>query len=384
MHTLRERYAAAAQAAHEIHAKAEAEDRPMNDDERAEFDSHVAEARELKAKVVQSDDDRGALNELGDLVPMDGEPSESPKGSLGERFLASPEYAALMKQHGGKISDSTQRVQMDAVRMGDFQAALLNDPGLTAPTHRVAPESLQIVDLLDVITVIPDSPSVIKTFTGAFVSAAAETAEGAVKPESSYTWTDETVTLATDAHHIPVTNQALGHNPTLRNRIDTHLVNGVRARLQARVAARLAAGTGMQAQAFDTDMTTTIRRAVTKADDGAAQLGAGPSSILLSTADAEAIDLEQLAHAAYAPGQGPQQQTSLWRRQIVTSANLPAGFCYVGDLSQIELHLGSDIQVTTGWIDDQFIRNQVTLLGEVEAAATIFGAGALVRTALSV
>ncbi|MEM9521566.1 MAG: phage major capsid protein [Actinomycetota bacterium] len=383
MTTLRERYAAAKQAAHDIHDAVKAEDRPFTDSERAEFDKLVAEATGLRSQIDQIDADRDALAGLDELVEPATASTKKASGSIGEQFVASDGYKAMLAAQGGKISDTAQRISMDKVQIKDFQAALVTDPGFTAPTHRVAPESMEIIDLLQAITLIENAPEVIKTFTGTFVSAAADVAEGDAKPEASLSWTTTTLTMGTKAHWLPVTNQALGHNPTLRTRIDGHLVNGVRAKLQADVAAVMAAGTGMQVQAFDTDLTTTIRRAITKAQNGAAQIGAGPTSILISENDAETVDLEQIAHAAYAPGQAPAQVQSMWRRPIVTSAALPDGFAYVGDLRQVELYTGEAISVTTGWVDQQFIENKLTILAEVEAVAGIFGAGALVKTDLT-
>lgn len=379
--TLRERYAAASQAAHEIHDAAKAEDRPLTDEERAKFDELVAEATDLKGKAEQADADKIALADLETLAETPA--GDKPAGSIGEQFVNSDQYKAMLASYGGKISDTAQRIQMDAVRVAEFHNALVTDPGFTAPTHRVAPESLEIIDLLSAITLIENAPSVIKTFTGAFTSAAATVAEGALKPEATLVWTPTTLTLETTAHHIPITNQALGHNPTLRTRIDGHLVNGVRAKLQADIAAVLALAVGMQTQAWDTDLTTTIRKAITLAQTGGAQIGAGPASVLISTGDAELIDLEQLAHAAYAPGQAPAQVQSLWRRPIVVSEAVPDGFAYVGDLKQVELYTGDAIQVTTGWIDQQFIENKLTILAEVEAKAGVFGAGALVKADLT-
>ena len=384
MATILERYTAAKQAATELHNKAKSEDRPLTDDERTKFDELVAEAADLKGQHERAAADRAALADLSDLgdAPEGADPEAArPKGSLGEQFVNSPEYKRMLASYGGKVP-ANQRVQMDSATL-DIKNALVTDPGLSNPAVRVAPLELAVFDLFDAVTVINDSPQAVKTFTSTWTDAADVVDEGALKPEASLVWDPVEFTLKTIAQHVPVTNQALGHNPTLRSRIDTYLVNGVRAKVQARVAAALAAATGVQTQAFDTDLRTTMRKAITKAQIAQAQLGGGPIGTLISATDAETLDLEAMAAAFTAAGEGPKQLQSAWRTPLVVSAAIPAGFSYTGDLKQIEVYLSGGINVMTGWVNDQFIRNSLTILGETEAEANVFNASLLVKTDLT-
>ena len=386
MPTILERYTAAKQAATELHNKVKAEDRAFTDAERAEFDALLADATDLKAQHERVTQDAAALADLNDIAS----PAEAPRATyevretsatLGEQFVASPQYKALMNAYGGKIP-SNQRVQMDAARL-DIKAALVTDPGLSNPAVRVGPVTLSVIDLFDAITIITDSEQAVKTFTSSWTDAAAVVAEGALKPEASLTWDDVDFTLKTIAQHVPVTTQALGHNPTLRSRIDTYLVNGIRAKMQAQVAAALAVAAGVQTQAFSTDLRTTLRRALTKAQLAQAQIGGGPVSVLISATDAETLDLEAMASAFATPGQGPAQVQSAWRTPLVVVGAVPAGFAYVGDLKQIELFTAGGINVMTGWINDQFVRNSLTILGETESEANVFTAPLLVKADLT-
>ena len=379
MPTILERYTAAKQAATELHNTVKGEDRPMTDAERTEFDALISEATDLKAKHERAVQDVSALADLNDLaeIPAAATAPGAVRGSLGEQFVNSSQYKALMAAYDGKIPES-QRIQMSAARL-DLQAALITDPGLSNPAVRVANVSLSVVDLFDAITVITDSPQAVKTFTSSWTDAAAVVAEGALKPEASLAWTPVDFTLKTVAQHVPVTTQALGHNPTLRSRIDTYLINGIRAKMQAQVAAALAASAGVVAQAYATDLRTTIRKAVTKAQLAQAQLGGGQIGILISAQDAETLDLEAMAAAFAAPGEGPQQLQSAWRTPLTVAASLPSGYAYVGDLKQIELYTAGGINVMTGWIDDQFVKNSLTILGETESEGNVFNAPLLVK-----
>ncbi len=386
MPTILERYTAAKQAATELHDKAKSEDRAFTDAERTEFDALVTDATALKAQHERASQDVAALADLNDLADLAEAPRTSvtrePQCSWSERFVASAEYKRLMASYPGGIPNGTQ-VHMGGVNVGDLRNALVTDPGFAQPSVEVVRTNPYTSNLLDAISVVDNSPQVIKTFTATFTNNAADVAEGALKPESALSWTPTTVTLGTVAHWIPVTNQALSHESLVRDEIDTNLVNGVRMRLVAKVAAAVAAAAGVQTQAFSVDLTTTIRRAITKAQNAAETLGTGSIGILLSTADAETLDLEQIAHAAYAPGQAPAQVGSVWRTPIAATAALPAGFAYVGDLKQIKLYTAGGVSVTTGWQDQQFVENKLTILAETEAAAAVRLAAALVKTDLT-
>jgi hypothetical protein len=223
----------------------------------------------------------------------------------------------------------------------------------------------------------------VKVFRAAFTNAAAVVAEGAAKPEATLTWTPETLNLATIAHHIPVTNQALSHNALMRSYIDTFMVNGVRASVAAQVAAMLAAATGLQTQAFSTDLRTTIRRAVTKAIQGGRAVGATPTGIAMSLTDAETLDLESISSVNLMPGEGFAQMQSVWRLPVVPVTELPAGFAYVGDLRQIHLYTRGGVNVTTGWVNTQFTENEQTILAETEAISTVLVGPAIVKADLT-
>lgn len=299
----------------------------------------------------------------------------------GEAFAKSPEYEALLKSHPNGLPTGVP-VPMSAVNVGGVKA-LLTNPGLQEPRHVVATPGLSITGLTEAITVIDDAPETIKVFRAAFTSAAGNVAEGALKPEASLTWTPETLNLGTVAHHIPVTVQSLSHNAIMRGLVDTFLVNGVRAKVETDVATTLAGTAGLGVQAFDTDLRTTLRKAITKAQNAGAQVGSVPTGILISANDAETLDLEQLANLVLAPGQTPAQASGIWRTPLVVSPQIEDGFAYVGDLRQVFLYTAGAVKVMTGWINAQFVENELTILAETEAVSTVLVAPAIVKADLT-
>lgn len=79
----------------------------------------------------------------------------------------------------------------------------------------------------------------------------------------------------------------------------------------------------------------------------------------------------------------PAQVNGIWRTPIVVTSAIASGFAYVGDLKQIKLYTAGGVNVTTGWQDQQFVENKLTILAETEAAAAVRLAAALVKTDLT-
>lgn len=330
--TLTERLAKIRGEAQDIINLAESEDRPLTADEQTSFDALIDKGKGLQ-KAIENQAILAAAVAAVEANPPVPKGSKNPR-DFGQAFVDSPVVAELRRQYPNGIPSGT-RVQTGSAYVGRVRNALLMDPALSPPLHVIDAASVAVNDLLNAITIIDDAPAAIKTFTAAFTNAAAVVAEGATKPESTLVWTPATINQATIAHHLPVTNQALSHNPMLRQIINTFMVNGVRAKIVAAVVAAIGAASGLGTQAWDTSIVVTLRKAITKAQAAGGLIGAGAPSILISAADAETLDLSQLANVVLSPGEAPAQMSGIWRAPLVVSAALPAGYAYVGDLRQI-------------------------------------------------
>lgn len=398
---IREQYAAARKAAQEIHAKATAEGRVKTEAEQAEFDAHVAKANELRPQIERMDADAAAVAAFVDTAaaadPEPQAPAMQPRNvkvrgdrplDPGALVVESDQFKAMMTPFAG-VAEMPKGANptMAPVSIGSFRNALLTDPELYPVPHKLAPATLDIVDVFGHLNVIDDAPKTVQIDRETFTNNAGVFTEGSdtPKPESTLVYTPDEVTLATIAHHIPVTTQALKYNSILRSRINTRLVNGVLAKAQAEVVATLLAEQGlMQSQAFDTDIATTLRKALTKAQKGIMQIG-GSSEIrvLISPDDHETLDLELLDAMVALAGQELQQTSRIWRATVVPVFGLTPGTAYVGDTKQIDFYVGSGgVTVSTGWVDKQFIQNRVTFLAEMDAKAAVIGGAALVAVDL--
>lgn len=374
-----ERYETAKAKAQALVDGAKAEDRDLNDAEQAEFDIAVAEAKSAKAqheRNVKSDADLADLGEAPTPPPAAPAAKKGAAGSPGEIFVKSDAWKAVLQANPGGFAEKTPIV-MPKVAVAELKA-LVTDPSLGAVRVELGSAPVVLSNILSAFTVVPDSGEVVKHMTASFTNAAAVVAEGDAKPESSLTWTPETLNPATIAHHIPVTVQALRRNSQLEAIINTFMVDGVIRKVAASAVTALAASAAVGLQAFSVDLRTTIRKAITKAG----QYG-NPTGILLNAFDAEGVDLEAIVSAALGPGQYYAPAESVWRLPIFTSYELPAGFAYVGDLKQVMVYTDGPVQLATGWVGDQFIENKLTIRAEQDAVTGVMNAPAIIKADLT-
>lgn len=383
-------------AAEGIQLKADGESRGLTDDEQAAFDGHIETGLKAKSDEERELKSRNDLALLGDPELADDEPvvksadtftgngiiqvREAPRETAGDMFLKSAGFTNLIKAHPGGLP-SGQSIQMAPASIGELKA-LVTDPQLS-PVTVVNSSVLQVrEDMLNAFTIMPDAGTGIKHNTATFTNNAAVVAETTgpgtgVKPESALAWTNYTINPETIAHHIPVTTQALQRNAQLRALIDEFMIDGVVRLVAAEAIAALAAKAGLQAQAYDTDMRTTIRKAVTKAS----KYGT-PNGLVISANDAETLDLEAMSAALVVPGQPYTQTQTIWRLPIFSSHNLPDGVGYVGNLKQVQVYTDGPVRLLTGWVNDQFIRNSLTILAEQDAVTDVMVAPSIVKVDL--
>jgi HK97 family phage major capsid protein len=139
---------------------------------------------------------------------------------------------------------------------------------------------------------------------------------------------------------------------------------------------------GVQAQAFSTDLLETTRKARTKVRTVGRRT---PTAYLLNPVDWETIDLLQDNEARYY-GSGPfaLSPARLWGLPVVESEAVPAGTGYVGDfrLAVIWDREAASIQVSDSH-SDFFIRNMVAILAEMRAAFGVLQPTAFVEIDLT-
>jgi HK97 family phage major capsid protein len=258
---------------------------------------------------------------------------------------------------------------------------------------------LRPLGIRDVITVGQTSTDTLEypmvtgfTNNAAAVAEATATAGASgTKPESGFALSRTSTTVKTIAHWIPATKRALADAGQVRTMIDNFLRYGLAEELEDQIIAGNGAGEnllgilntpGLTAQAYDTNVLTTTRKARTKVRITGR---ANPTAYLMNPLDWEALDLLQDNEGRYYYG-GPTVLGSprLWGLPVVENEGMPVGRALVGDLRQVVLwdREQASIQVTDSHADF-FIRNMVAILAEIRAALGILRPAAIVDVDLT-
>lgn len=386
----------------------------LNDDERGKVKERLERAGELAAGAMAAQETTDLLKGLAtaqDTNLEQGQDGEREKGSAatiggykspGDLFAESVEYKELIGRNPTGFSERAVP-KMDPVQMPNLKELLAyqgykaivnvgtnttasgNAVPMVLPDNRgmIAPlfRPITVIDMLTSGTTGSDTVEFFREIdrTNAAAAVAEATATGGasgLKPESAVRFEKITTPVKTIATWIPVTRKALADVGQIRTLLDAYLLQYLQEVLESEVLNGDGTGEhllGIRAvasatQAFDTDTFVTSRKALTQIRAGLVQ----PTGFVFNPADVEAIDLAQDANGRYF-GQGPFGigPRTLWGLPVAESALQPAGEGLVGDFRQAILYDREQASVQTGTIDDQFVRNMLTLLAELRAALAV-------------
>lgn len=422
--------------AREIAAKCEAENRDFLPEEAAQLREHMAKATEAKAEIERlkgNEQLRQSLADLGDDIALNAKTDDdgtrrsangfqlpSRQKSVGQQFVESAEYKGLLGEARGGQFGAKQRVQSG---LAGFKS-LVTGASDTSAGAFVVPDQLGLQVGLDAFqrplrlrqlvtqgTTTSDSVEYVRltSFTNAAApvaeatTAAAPTAPGGAgalvqaagggyKPESALAAQKVTAAVKTIAHWMPITKRAVSDAAQVVTLIDAFLRYGLEEELEDQMVTGdgtgenfegLANVSGVQAQAFDTNMFTTLRKAKTKVRTVGRSI---PNGVLLNPGDLETLDLLQDNENRYyfgGPAGGGSAQ-SVWGMPIVETEAVPAGTAYVGDFRKCILwdREQATIQMTDSHLDF-FVRNLVVILAEMRAAFGVIQPSAFVEVDLT-
>jgi HK97 family phage major capsid protein len=296
--------------------------------------------------------------------------------SLSEEVFSAPE----MKDYRG--DGDRRRVELKDY---EFKTTLTEAGGFAPPNYR-GPDVVRfalrrpvVADLIPQITTNEGSAIVYMEET-TNTNNAAPVAEGAVKPESAFAYTQRTVTIEVVATTLPVSKQQLDDVPQIRGLIDssmtTHLVlseetqllagNGTSPQLQGFLTKA-----GVQTQAMGADPAET---AVYKAFTLIRFTGfAEPSGGIFHPTNWQTIRTHQDTTGRYIWGDpwvpGPDR---IWGVPVVVTPAITANTALFGDFSTysyIARRMGITVEV--GYVNDNFVRNLKTILAEERLALII-------------
>jgi HK97 family phage major capsid protein len=411
--------------AQSISAKADDEGRDFTDDERAQVTEHMAKATEAKAgleKAKATATMKQALADLGEGVQLEEKSGDrrtpsglilpDAKSSLGETFVKSGEYQALMQSAPNGVFGKDHRVQSRPVGYKALVTGGSDTSGGAFVTNDMRglqlgqfafQRPLRLRDVVTNLTTTSDTIEYVRmtsqTNNATPVAESTATADpgtmnavNGVKPESALAWAKVTTPVRTIAHWIPLTKRALSDAAQVRSIIDAFLRYGLEEELEDQMVSGDGTGenleglsnvSGVQAQAWDSNLLTTTRKARTKVR----LVGRStPNAYLFNPADLEAIDLLQDNEARFYFG-GPSglgTAGTLWGLPVIETEAVPAGTGYVGDFRKAVLWDREQASIT---ISDShanfFIRNMVAILAEMRAAFGVIQPNAFVEIDLT-
>lgn len=233
--------------------------------------------------------------------------------------------------------------------------------------------------------------------------AAAETSPSGSKPESTIQWSLQTANVRDIAVWMPVTNQQLRDMPQMRSLIDDALRYDVAKReddqllwgdgVAPNIAGIFDAGLGQidiasNGRYVSTDGDTlldAVRMGITDVRIGAAK--ANPDVLLIHPIDFETMALEKGSDLHYIWAVVPTEEgRRIWSLRVVESISLeePSGeatperrLAVMDTRRANAIYDRNRTNVTVGLVDDQFIKNQRTILAEEAIAHAIFRPAAI-------
>lgn len=416
---------AATDAARVIAEKADADPSTWSDAVRADYDAEMAKARDLLEQIKVAKSDLAVLDAAKDLAAEIGEPAvgdvdaqgrppvrERVK-SLGLQVVDSLEFKAMMRPFNGAVNERT-RIQSDPIGV----KALITGSSSTSAGAFVVNEDSGIVEMLgrraltirDLVSVRRTGSDAVEyveqtshTNAAAVVpeatSSAAPTAPatvpnplvlnpgGGYKPEGSWAFERKVANVKTIAEWVPITKRGLADVAALEGLINDELARDVADAEEAQVLNGDGVGenftgvnnwSGVQNQAFSTDMFESIRKGITKARTVGR---VNPTGIVMNPTDVEAIDLAKDLNGTYRYG-GPQTmgQRTVWGVPVVESEIQPAGIATLADWSKCVIWDREQTTITmTDSHADFFVRNMVAVLGEERLAFAVTRPSAVVK-----
>lgn len=309
--------------------------------------------------------------------------------SVGQMVLANEQFQAWQKSI---VPGSKHVANSPIIEVENFLKTLITGASSTSGGAFVVNERkpifdsfyarpLTIRDLVTQGTTGSDTVEYVRqgtvTNNAAPVAEATATGDGTgAKPESAMLFSIITEAVKTIAHWIPATNRSLSDAGQLRTIIDSFLRYGLEEELEDQMLTGSGSGenftgiynvSGIQTQAWDTNVLTSTRKARTKVRVTGKAIA---NAYVMHPNDWEGIDLLQDNEAKYFFG-GPSVMGNprLWGIPVVESEAATEDLALLGDFKLAALW---DREQATVRVSDShadfFIRNMVAVLGELRAA----------------
>lgn len=252
------------------------------------------------------------------------------------------------------------------------------------PTPRPSPVKTALVSAIPTRSIQGVSSLVYSRITDIGQLASVQAGEGALKTNAQPTFSSITQNAITVAGYTEMSEQALKTQGELEKVIDVHLTNSVLKALDN----TLIDGTAVSAwpfsglEALATDYTsatyTLLHDAVVEAAANMRTSGYEPDLVCINPMTFLGIALAKDTSGQYLTGAYMGDLPGILHGMRVTfSSNVAAGKALVIDSRYTELLISDLLNVTFGYVNDGFVRNQVTARGEVSVIPVVRDLGAI-------
>ena len=413
MKQLQDKLQALLKAARDTCAVAETEERDLTADERTMVAKQLEDAKALKDQMKQAKADAdliASIAAMGEGIDMGtrGMPpaavQAAAKGTLGERFVGSKGWQEWITRFPNRmIPDGAKGLMSPPVEFKTLLTGASDTSGgafiETDRTGIYEPLGRRPLVLRDLVSVRQTSSDLVEfirqtaqvTQATPVAEATATAGSSGTKPEGAMAFELVQTPVKTIPVWIPATKAVLSDASQLRGLIDQELREDLEEDLEDEIVAGDGSGAhftglleteGILAQAWDTDMLTTIRKARTALRvTGKSR----PTAMLTHPNDAEALDLLKDDQGRFyfgGPSEGGVQR--VWRVPVVECEAIPEGTGLMGDYRKAVLwdRERATISVSDSH-SDFFIRNMVAVLAEMRAAFGVIRPSAFITVDLA-
>ena len=329
--------------------------------------------------------------------------------SPGERFVGSYVYKQLKNNgsfnsplnrvsfavtlpNGTSLIEWSKQLQHNALLYGSSASSgggwVANDlqPGFVGS----AVNRLGLIDIIPRYTTDSDTVDYVRedTFTNAATGIAESTGvtstKTGLKIQSTLAYSVQSVGVLSISHWLPVTNRMLADAPQIRGIINQRLLLGLDLKLEAEILTGAGSGDHFRGILFSgaehSSGATSLVDAIFSARTTVRSTGKGnPNAVVMTPANWEDVRLARENAATGTLGgyiMGPPTMgagTTIWGLPVIESDAMTANYALVGDFAQgCGLFDREQASIRVGTINDQFIRNQQTILAELRAAFIVF------------
>lgn len=308
--------------------------------------------------------------------------------NLGELFVESDAYLKRPRASGAVgqvLTLDLEQTYGKTVASKGLAALFDTGTGFTVQNVRLPAPITPLEERLTVADLMPQGrtsgnavPYMEETTT---TPGALEVGEGLVKPEAGIAFTEKTSPVRKVAVQIPVTDESLEDIPFIESYLNTRLRTFVLQREDQQLLTGDGVGVnlrgilntvGILTQAKATDPTPdAFYKAMTKIR---AQAFLEPTAAVAHPNDWQEVRLLRTADGLYIWGNpseaGPER---IWGLNVLQTTRITEGTGLVGafrDAAMIARR--SDLSLQVGWVNDQFIKNQRTILVEERMALIVF------------